>query len=209
MHRRTSMIDTLHSQFLTDRLTKVIESIVLLHVRANPSAYLSIANSNVCVCVCVCVIAVQQRILLVICEEHIATPHGRECTHLLCVLAVQCPLQTSPITPSTNLTHHLKWQLDPFTQFHTTLGNNGMPQIHLQNCPFPFDNHHPNLMYPSLNRPHSPPETASRSNQPFCHSTLSGPTDTDLFQERLRSVILIVSNTLIMTGQQQYHKWTL
>ena len=46
-------------------------------------------------------------------------------------------------------------------------GYNGMPQIHSQNCPFPFDDHHP----------HSLSQTASRSNQPFCHSTLSGPSD--------------------------------
>jgi len=34
----------------------------------------------------------------VLCEECVATPHGRECTCLLRVLAVQCPLQTSPVT---------------------------------------------------------------------------------------------------------------
>jgi len=33
------------------------------------------------------------------------------------------------------------------------------------------------LIHPSLDRPHSPPRTASRSNQPFCHSTSSGQTD--------------------------------
>ena len=55
------------------------------------------------------------------------------------------------------------------------IGYNGTPQIH--NCPFPFDNHHSNLIHPFLNRPHSPSQTASGSNQPFCHSTLSGPTD--------------------------------
>ena len=32
---------------------------------------------------------------------------------------------------------------------------------------------------PSLDRRHSPPQTASGSNQPFCHSTLSGHTHTD------------------------------
>ena len=31
-------------------------------------------------------------------EEHITTPHDRECTHPLHVLAVQCPMQTSPVT---------------------------------------------------------------------------------------------------------------
>ena len=41
----------------------------------------------------------------------------------------------------------------------------------------PFDDHHPHLIHPSLDRPHSPPKTASRSNQPFCQSTLCGQTD--------------------------------
>jgi len=36
----------------------------------------------------------------------------------------------------------------------------------------PFDDHHPHLIHPSLDRPHSPPHTASGSSQPFCHSTL-------------------------------------
>ena len=40
----------------------------------------------------------------------------------------------------------------------------------------PFDNFHP-IIHPSLDRPHSPPQTALRSNQPFCHSTLFGQTD--------------------------------
>jgi len=47
---------------------------------------------------------------------------------------------------------------------------NGTPQIHPQNCPFPFDDHHPHLIHPSFDRPHSPSQTASGSNQPFCHS---------------------------------------
>jgi len=34
----------------------------------------------------------------VIWEERITIPHGRECTRLLRVLAVQYPLQTNPIT---------------------------------------------------------------------------------------------------------------
>jgi len=36
----------------------------------------------------------------------------------------------------------------------------------------------PHIIHPSLNRPHLPSQTAYRSNQPFCHSTLSGPIDT-------------------------------
>jgi len=51
------------------------------------------------------------------------------------------------------------------------------------NGPFPFDDHHRHL---SLDRSHSPPQTASRSNQPFCQNTLSGQTDrqTDTWDKR-------------------------
>ena len=52
-----------------------------------------------------------------------------------------------------------------------------MPQIHPQNSPFTFDDHHPPLIHPSLDRPHSPFPMASGSSQPSCHSTLSGQTD--------------------------------
>ena len=66
-----------------------------------------------------------------------------------------------------------------------TAGNNyatksplrGMPRIYPQNCPFPFDDPHLHLIHPSLDRPHSLPQTAFRSNQPFCQSTPSGQTD--------------------------------
>ena len=44
-------------------------------------------------------------------------------------------------------------------------------------CPFLFDDHHPHLINPSLDRPNSPSQTASGSVQPFCHNTLSGQTD--------------------------------
>jgi len=61
------------------------------------------------------------------------------------------------------------------------------PQIHLPKLPLPFDDHHPRLTRPSLDRLHSPSRTASGSNQPFCHSTLSGPTgrQTDRPTDRL------------------------
>jgi len=36
------------------------------------------------------------------------------------------------------------------------------------NCPFPFDDHHQNLIHPYRARPLLPPQTASRSNQPCC-----------------------------------------
>jgi len=35
-----------------------------------------------------------------------------------------------------------------------------------------------------FDRPYSPPQTASGSNQPFCHSTLSGYTHTDRLMDR-------------------------
>jgi len=42
-----------------------------------------------------------------------------------------------------------------------------------------LDDHHTHLMHPyALDRHHSPSQMASESNQPFCHSTLSGQTDT-------------------------------
>jgi len=71
-------------------------------------------------------------------------------------------------------THHAKRQFDRCTQFHTTTQQSphwlqwdaaNSPR----NCPFPFDDHHQNLIHPYRARPHSPPQTASRSNQPFCH----------------------------------------
>jgi len=57
---------------------------------------------------------------------------------------------------------------------------------------FSFDDHHP-IYTDFLDRPQSPHQTASASNQPFCHNTLSGPTDrqiefaTIVYQQRLRS----------------------
>jgi len=65
----------------------------------------------------------------------------------------------------------------------------------------------PNLIHPSLNRPHSPSQMASGSIQLFCHSTLSGQTHTDRLTDGLgdRSVrirrtlaILIECNVLII-----------
>jgi len=41
-----------------------------------------------------------------------------------------------------------------------------------QHCPFPRQSS-PHLIHQSLDRPHSLPQKASRSNQPFCHSTPS------------------------------------
>jgi len=38
-----------------------------------------------------------------------------------------------------------------------------------QNCPFPFNDHHQNLIHPYRARPHSPPQMASGSTHPCCH----------------------------------------
>jgi len=46
---------------------------------------------------------------------------------------------------------------------------NGTPQIHPPYCPFPFDDHHQNLIHRYQTRLHSPCQMASRSNQPCCH----------------------------------------
>jgi len=59
------------------------------------------------------------------------------------------------------------------------IGYNGMPHIYPQNCPFPLQLCPPHLIHPSLNQPHSSPKMASRSNQPFCHNSPSGQTDSD------------------------------
>jgi len=84
--------------------------------------------------------------------------------------------------PSTDPTHHAKRQLDWFTHYHTTMQQSPLrlqwdAQLHLQNCLFPFDDHYLYLIHLSLDRPYSPFQTASGSNQPFCHSTLSRQTD--------------------------------
>jgi len=56
------------------------------------------------------------------------------------------------------------------------IGYNWMLNIYPQNCPFPFDDLHPNLIHPSLDRPHLIPQTASRSNQLFFHNSPAVPT---------------------------------
>jgi len=45
-------------------------------------------------------------------------PHGRECTRLLRVLAVQCPLQTSPVTQPR--VHYIQTMI-PHQSLDTTL----------------------------------------------------------------------------------------
>ena len=68
----------------------------------------------------------------------------------------------------------------------TPIVYNGTLQIHpkLPKLLIPPQRSPPNLIHPSLDRPHSPSQTASTSNQPFCHSTLSGPTDKQTHTDR-------------------------
>jgi len=67
------------------------------------------------------------------------------------------------------------------------IGYNGMPQIHtkparsLSTVTTPSNT-------PSLDRPHSPCQTASGSILPFCHSTHYGPTDTHTDRWSVRQV---------------------
>ena len=57
----------------------------------------------------------------------------------------------------------------PFKRMRAQMPNNA--RYHARNSPFPFDDHHQNLIHPCQARPHSPAQTASGSNQPFCHSS--------------------------------------
>jgi len=97
--------------------------------------------------------------------------------------------------PTPLTTHHAKRQLDRYTHFHTTSQQsphwlqwdaaNSPPY-----CPFPFDDHHQNLIHPHRDRPHSSPETASRSNQPFCHNSHVRTDRWDLWQVNHISALL-------------------
>jgi len=81
-------------------------------------------------------------------------------------------------------------------------------QWHIPNLPpklsLPFGDHHLHLIQTFVYRPHSPPQVASETNQPFCHSTLSGWADRQTDRWVLRQVgkksalyaLLIVSDAL-------------
>ena len=77
------------------------------------------------------------------------------------VLYKTSPAQSNLGRPASQSPHWLQWDAP-----------NSPPKLHL-----PFDDHHPHLIHPSLDRPHAPPQTASGSNQQFCHNTLCGQTD--------------------------------
>ena len=84
-------------------------------------------------------------------------------------------------------TPHAKRQLDRSSHFHTTMQQNSHwlqwdAANSPTNCPFPFDDHHQNLIHPYRARPHSPPQTASISNQTCCHCSHVG---TDRWEGRM------------------------
>jgi len=56
--------------------------------------------------------------------------------------------------------------------------NGGANAENARNNPFLLKHIGPHLIHQCLGPPHSPPETASGSNQPFCHSTLCEHTHT-------------------------------
>jgi len=78
----------------------------------------------------------EQLLPKVIWEEHVATPHGRECTRLLCALAVQCRLQTSPITQP--------WVHYIHTHSSHTLSLADFP-LPKTNMPIPVGDSHPTI----------------------------------------------------------------
>jgi len=70
------------------------------------------------------------------------------------------------------------------TQLHNKIptGYNGMPHFYLQNSPFPLDNHHPRLIHPSLDRPHSPPKC--HLDPVNCFATFQNDRPTDTWDRR-------------------------
>jgi len=76
-----------------------------------------------------------------------------------------------------------------------------MPHIYPQNCPFSFYDH-PHLIHPSLDRPQSPPQTASRSNQLFFHNSCTGHTyrQTDRWDRQQAC-----SNTHLRSNSKKFH----
>ena len=60
---------------------------------------------------------------------------------------------------------------------HFHLTTHQSPHTFTPKLPFPFNNQHPHLIHPSLDRPHPPSQTASGSNQPFYHNILYGQID--------------------------------
>jgi len=100
----------------------------------------------------------QQVLPNVIWEQQIATPHGRECIRLLHVLAVQCLLQTSPITQPRVCYIHTTVPHSSYTLCLHMLSNPPQTKI----CPFPLGNPITPLKKSSTSLPDPPPK---RHNQ--------------------------------------------
>jgi len=71
----------------------------------------------------------------------------------------------------------LRRAASPSLTHRITLVTMKCPTFTPENCLFSFDDLHPRLIHPSVDLSHSSPQTATRSNQPFCHSARSGQTD--------------------------------
>jgi len=100
-------------------------------------------------------------------------------------------MQTASLLAASSqcMQHKIKWRHykhDKSSQSSTTtpqspLLYNGKSQIHLKSSKLPLPLRRSpsrHLIHTSLDRFHSPPQAESGSNQPFCHNTLSGQTDT-------------------------------
>jgi len=111
-------------------------------------------------------------------------------------------------------THHLKQQLYRCMHFRTTMqqrphwlqwdAQNSLPKL-----PFTFNDYHPHLIHLSLDWPHSPSETSSVSNQPFCHNTLCKLTDRPTDRWARRQVRNISASLAMLIREQCAKKWTI
>jgi len=88
---------------------------------------------------------------------------------------------TMPIDDQSN--HSAAGTLHPHhsTHFCTTATKSPLVTVRcahlLTKCPFHFGDLHLHLIHPSFDRPHSPPHTASTSNQLFFHNSSTRQTD--------------------------------
>jgi len=101
-------------------------------------------------------------------------------------------------------THHPKRQLDRFTHFHTTTQQSpnwlqwDVPHLSPKVL-LPLQRSPPHLIHPSLDRPHSPPHTASRSNQhTFQTDTQTDRWDRQQIYSNNAYTLLTESNVLII-----------
>jgi len=115
----------------------------------------------------------------VVWEQPHCHPHDRaKWTHLL---RVQCQLQISPITQPLVRYIHITVP-HQCMQFRSTTPQSphwlqwDAPRLPLK-MPLPLRRSPPPSNAPILDRPHSPLQTASRSNQPLFHNSPTGQTD--------------------------------